>query len=182
MPKKSFQTNLVLSFLVGLFFLISCAHTDNQALNWCRDLDWYELGRRNGSQGLRISEFNEQISQCKLGNENQLEDQFITGYNSGLATFCTRESGLEYGKTGQNYENVCPSTLESLFVSAYELGKKIHSLEMENDEIKNRIRQLSQEISITSSSSITAKTEIAQLKKRLGQNETAIKDLISTVK
>ena len=83
---------------------------------------------------------------------------------------------MEAGKNGILYEKVCPENLEPAFLASYEIGRKIHTLEVENSELSSRISVLDGLLDPRLGSS-SVKDQIDQLKGRRSLNNQEIDSL-----
>lgn len=100
----------------------------------CEGLDWFEIGRRDGTVGRPITRLSDHIRDCAKGIPPDA-DMYINGRNVGLLDYCTAQSGLEFGKAGMPYELVCPEHLEPNFLPNYKIGRKQY-LEEEKSRTK----------------------------------------------
>lgn len=139
-------------------------------------MDWYEIGRLDGLSGTPLRKLEEHKHQCPDGPEAVHEEMYTNGRNAGLVEYCSAQGGLEAGRNGDQYMSVCPAHLEPVFLANYQLGQKIRELEMENEDLDARIRNLSRLISPTSPST-SIRGQIEQLRNRRTQNTLQIIDL-----
>ena len=130
---------------VALMALVACSSQELKPS--CETNDWYELGRRDGSNGKPEEDFANHTGLC-LGNvEERFKSQYISGRNAGLVSYCTSSNGWYVGRNGQGYFNVCPKDQEANFLKNYNVGLRVYSLEKQNvrisreiDVISNRLR------------------------------------------
>lgn len=139
-------------------------------------MDWYEIGRLDGLSGTPYSKLEEHKLQCPDGPEAVHEEMYANGRDAGLVEYCSAQGGLEAGRNGEEYKNVCPAHLEPDFLANFQLGHKIRELEMENEDLDARIQNLSRLISPTSPST-SIRSQIEQLRNRRTQNTIRIIDL-----
>lgn len=142
----------------------------------CAHMDWYEIGRLDGLSGTPLSKLEEHKLQCPDGPGAVHEEMYTNGRDAGLVDYCSVQGGLEAGKNGEEYKNVCPAHLEPVFLANFRLGQKIRELESENEDLDARIRNLSRLISPTSPSP-SIRSQIDQLRSRRTQNNIRIIDL-----
>lgn len=129
-------------FTVLMMGLSACTTNPPLDRQGCENVDWYELGRRDGSQGLPVNVYESRRSECKLESDLALENLYLNGRNAGLVDFCTPANGFEMGRTGQIYYYVCPVDTESEFVGRFRVGRRIFQLEKSNQEVSSQLKSL----------------------------------------
>ncbi len=172
------QTLGVFLKMLPLVSLLACTHTElDQEVN-CAQVDWYELGRRDGIAGISAANFEDEIHRCdpkEITHNHRTLYEY--GRSFGLTSYCTGPMGFQVGKLGEKYEGVCPKALENDFVRSYAVGRQIHILEKENDLIQSRIKSLQNQIDKMQDGNIN--DEILKLHQQFSQNESKIRDLAS---
>lgn len=166
---------------ISLGFLPACTHMPvnpllTEAPSPCTNIDWYEIGRLDGLSGSPLEKMDEQAKRCPDKTHTLDAEMYTNGRDAGLIVFCSAAGGLEAGKAGAEYENVCPEHLEESFLTNYKLGLQIRKLEDENSDLQERINNLSRLISPRSPSP-SVRSQIEQLKNRRSQNSLQIIDL-----
>jgi hypothetical protein len=184
-PRKR-ETAAWLSLMTGVL-LLGCVQLPSlrSAESPCANFDWYEAGRTDGASGIPISHFKELQARCNGSGAaaETAEILFMNGRDAGLVTYCTLQMGLELGKAGEPYEGVCPSHLESRFLSAYEIGKRIRKLEGDNMELEVRIDSIfrsleANELQVKSGPEFQKmKSQLDSLKSRRASNKSEINSL-----
>ena len=138
--KKNYNRQLSLfSFTLGLMIFAACAHAPPER---CQELDWYELGRQDGTRGLTSSSRRHVEVLCKDSDQSLSEAFYNNGFDSGIAQFCTTEKGFELGRIGAKPIDVCPPLQQSEFSRAFERGRRYTQIETEQREIHKRIQNL----------------------------------------
>ncbi len=127
--------------LLFAFFAIACGHTDKPAAN-CQELDWYEIGRRDGSKGLDFAGHKEVKTVCAQSDHSTQEALYNNGFDSGIAQFCSPENAFEIGRSGQKLNNICPPMLKAAFAKRYEEGRRVEELTKMNHEIDRKLRYI----------------------------------------
>jgi hypothetical protein len=107
----------------------------------CTRLDWYELGRTDGSTGLPPSRDKHEV-QCLQALDDGLAQQYENGFQAGLTEYCSVTRGFEDGKSGRSNPAVCPWPLQERYISGYRIGSKIHDLQKENLEVDRKMSEL----------------------------------------
>lgn len=134
---------LPLQFLLFLFgagsslLFSGCATTEK--VSECKTVDWYELGRRDGSLGRTLEDFDPQRMQCEGRAIPSFEAMYRNGRERGLIEFCAPENGYSVGKSGELYYYVCPFHLEAEFLREYKRGQKVLALQRENLKLDQRM-------------------------------------------
>ncbi len=113
----------------------------------CRTADWYEQGMRDGANGEPRSRLDAHREACgKVGVVPNIE-QYRDGRAIGIRKYCTADNGLQQGRKGSTYQNVCPPELESRFLDRYNAGYRVYQaqqrLEQLDRESQNKQRELS---------------------------------------
>ena len=67
---------------------------------------------------------------------------YADGYASGLKDFCTKDSGLRWGRKGKDYLATCPRAIENDFLNGYSKG----NLEYEKLQIEKKKADALEEI------------------------------------
>jgi hypothetical protein len=162
----------VTKFIVfaALLAILSCA--SNSPKNECPVADWYEIGRQAGVAGQSQDAFKTHQTRCPDAEK----DLFDIGWLSGLAEFCTQGNGLSLGRSGLDYNNICPPELETEFLTKYKLGRQIHQLEQDSQRINQSIKELT-----ASSDTEETKMRLQQLQASLDKNRKELKKLESSL-
>lgn len=117
----------------------------------CAQMDWYEIGRSDGAQGMGLEALAKHKETCGESFSANGETIYINGRNSGLVEYCSEENGFDMGRMGVLYTYVCPSTMEPQFLAQYEKGQNARMLEMENAKLDARIAMIFQRLNIAQS-------------------------------
>ena len=132
-----------LSFLPFLFCLLSwlfvAGCVTSEKVSECKTADWYELGRRDGSLGRTVEEFDPHKSQCDGRAIPSFEEMYRNGRERGLIEYCAPENGYAVGKSGEIYYYVCPFHLEADFLREYKRGQKVLALQRDNLRLDQRM-------------------------------------------
>src|SRR5262249_55632086 len=142
------------------------------------NLDWYEAGRSDGVLGYSIGKLDSYRQRCDSTDAPVKTDAYVNGRDAGLVDFCSATGGLEAGKSGIPYEKVCPENMEPMFLTHYEIGKRIRELENESSYLESRIDNLSELLSpVRAGGSVREK--IDELRGRRAQIDRELIDLES---
>lgn len=106
----------------------------------CRTVDWYEQGHRDGQRGQPRSYAENHREACaKVGVALDMP-RYQAGRDLGIKTYCTPEVGLQEGRLGRSYQNVCPPALEPRFLERYRAGYRVHQAEQRVDDLDREQR------------------------------------------
>ncbi|MBX3023153.1 MAG: DUF2799 domain-containing protein [Bdellovibrionales bacterium] len=161
-----------LSLWTALMVLLgACAGRSERVT--CAQRDWYEVGRRDGSQGRTLERLSNYKKDCG-GFESPWETLYTNGRNAGLVEFCASENAYELGRMGLSYMNVCPSTMEEDFLLAFRKGQQARVLQLRAKDLDAKIETLTERLLQTHADSYenrSINSELAQLKKLRAVNE-----------
>lgn len=126
---------------VGIIFLLAglCGCQSSPKAASCSQIDWFELGRRDGTMG-QPEQLDEQRRGCGKHFDGLSENLYRNGYNKGLAEYCSPTNGYDLGRNGVRPTLVCPAPTDVEFMAAVERGARARGLD-------ETIRQLDREIS-----------------------------------
>jgi len=126
------QKNSIL-LLATVIFITGCSSISKEE---CKTGDWNGIGYRDGMSGKPISRVSSYIEECGKAGSTVDRAMYEKGRNEGLKIYCSRENGFNAGKNGSSMFTECPSNLQSAFMKAYNLGKKVHELKGKLDSVR----------------------------------------------
>lgn len=130
---------IALIIIIPLTFLLSgCAKMMNE--NECVSADWQTIGFLDGSAGRSESFLNRRVESCAEYGVSPNLNSYLVGRSQGLESFCQPRSGFYMGLRKTIYENVCPTTLEEQFLSAYQDGLGLREHRNQITEIETAIK------------------------------------------
>lgn len=106
----------------------------------CLYADWYSIGVEDGSRGAALSRIGQRREACAEHGVTPNMGQYQDGHTEGLESFCREASGFYAGKSGHQYNGVCPDYLEEEFLTGYEAGRNLYNLNKSIDNADYRIR------------------------------------------
>lgn len=112
----------------------------------CSSLDWFEIGRSDGVQGLNSLGWEKREQECSGFNDSHHES-YVNGWYAGVNDFCSYSHGFAYGKSGHKYNNVCPAGKEPAFLEAYQKGMKVYRYEADNKQITQELQSINDKTS-----------------------------------
>lgn len=169
-PKKIF---LILPFL----WSVSCQTVDIADKKYnCNQLDWFEVGRSDGLQGLDSLSWENKEKQCKGFNDANHES-YVNGWYAGVDEFCSYSHGFAFGKSGHKYLNVCPTGKEERFLEAYRKGLKIYQIEIDNKSLADELQKLSEKVSTDPKQTPDLHERIKELEAKMQYNRASITEI-----
>jgi hypothetical protein len=130
--------------LLAALALGSCASLSESE---CQDADWERIGEADGDIGRPATHIEQHIEACgRYGIEPDIR-AYSTGHAGGLDDYCTVRGGLETGRRGRSYKNICKPGFEEDFLQGFRLGRQIYTAETEVDDIEQTIRSYELELS-----------------------------------
>ena len=147
-------------------------------------MDWFEIGRSHGIQGLKISSYETKAQVCEgFGGDERIK--YKSGWYSGVDEFCFGQQGFAFGRTGKEDPKICPPARRTQFLEYYQKGKTVFNYEQENLKISEEIQKLSGEISNEkkkgesrfSSALIQKMNRITELETRFELNQALVSEI-----
>lgn len=148
---------IFLALTLAMFSLGCSTYSKTQ----CDDFNWQDIGYNSALRG----ELNNEMPihygrECTEEHQVRVnQDQFLAGYNKGLAVVCSAEGGRSLGKMGKAYKGICPKEEEEAFMKSYESGRvdflanrveelelKVRRLDSDNSDKEDKIRDLESEL------------------------------------
>jgi hypothetical protein len=95
----------------------------------CQAVEWRTIGYEDGVAGYPGSHIAKHRKACaKYGVRPDLA-LYQQGREEGLREHCQPANGYRIGVRGGSYGGICPADLEPAFVSAFEEGRQLYTLE-----------------------------------------------------
>lgn len=104
--------------------------------------DWHEIGRLDGEKGYDQARFQQHIKACGEYGVKPNMEIYNKGREIGLSLYCTPENGMTVGRSGSNYNNVCPANLERDFLKKYKIGKEMYDIDSQMKQIDYDIENI----------------------------------------
>lgn len=133
-------------FPVIITMIISISSCATLSKGECIEADWYEIGIRDGSNGKPRSVLDNHREACKKHGVAPNREQYYSGRNIGIKSYCTPENGFLIGKKGEYYKQVCPLHLDRGFLNSYKLGKEIYDINRDIVKAESRLEKLEKEL------------------------------------
>lgn len=134
----------ILSFvLIALFVLPGCTQSEKRA---CSEVDWYQIGRRDGAVGKTEDYFQKYNNYCREHERSQAQSLYFHGREAGLSIFCEPNNAFELGHAGVGYDHVCPLEYQDSFLVHYNRGLRFREIEKSNLSITLEVRKLNNQL------------------------------------
>lgn len=125
----------------------------------CITADWRTIGFEDGSRGYTSQRISSHRESCAEHGITPNMDRYLSGHREGLHNYCTYANGLNVGKRGTEYNQVCPQEIEGEFIAGYRQGRKIHDVSTQIADLENERQSIIQEID-QFNAEITSKREM----------------------
>jgi len=123
----------------------------------CRNLDWQDLGYREGLRGEAVDNIDGYREDCSKYGIAADMPAYERGRGVGLREYCRPANGFKMGSTGSRFRDVCPRDLAGQFVVAYEDGRQLNNFRRRVTELEIRLQD--------------ARTELAAAKEALAAKD-----------
>ena len=112
----------------------------------CSSGDWNKIGMQDGNDGRTADRFKQHGKSCKLDRSEESRSLYLAGRQKGLASYCTTVRGYREGALAQKYNGVCPAGSAKLFLTGYQLGNRIHQMELKISNANDAYFEVSQKL------------------------------------
>lgn len=107
----------------------------------CLTSDWEKLGFDAASSGKSSEQFNHLAQACEKYNIAANQVNFKKGYDNGLVTYCTFDSGLKRGSKGKSFKTMCDPERFSQYKKGFLAGVDQHCKYLQGyNDISNGIK------------------------------------------
>ncbi|MCC1481973.1 DUF2799 domain-containing protein [Roseibaca sp. Y0-43] len=127
--------------VLGVALLLSgCATLSEEE---CLSGDWRGIGLRDGTAGqVADAQFARHVKACEKAGITPQRAAWQQGYTEGLRSYCTPAKGLEEGRAGRSYSNVCPVGSEAGFLRGYRVGEADYDARQEVRRVESEMSRL----------------------------------------
>ena len=122
--------------LLGGILLHGCATLSKTE---CIYGDWENLGIEDGIKGSPATQVSVYRRECARHGVVPDYHAYEEGRQEGLKRYCQASNGYIEGRSGRTYQNVCPSSSASTFLSGYQLGRELHVAKHDIESILSQI-------------------------------------------
>lgn len=95
----------------------------------CLAVDWRTVGYEDGVAGRSGDRIGRHRKACAKHGVTPDLAEYQRGREEGLREYCRPVNGFRLGAQGGSYGGLCPADLDGAFVSAYEAGRQLYTLE-----------------------------------------------------
>lgn len=111
--------------ILSLAIFAGCASMNEAE---CVTADWTGIGYEDGANGRDASYIGNRRSACAEYGVTPNMQQYMDGYQQGIAYYCRPENGYTLGRRGGANTGLCPSELAAAFNAAYSEGRALYQL------------------------------------------------------
>ena len=179
-PIEKFRTFFFVLLLPVAVLLTGCA---SMSASDCKFTDWFDKGASDGSYGKSIGTLVEYLEMCSKHGITPDRQQYREGHAQGILSYCTKDRGYHFGRSGYPYNDVCPSNLEPDFLDGHNPGYQLWEAEARvvniNDSIdrkrsiviqlRNEIDKFEDDLDDEDIDEETKKTRQRQITRRKGE-------------
>jgi len=108
-----FLTLLIIALLSG------CASMSKKE---CVNANWESLGYNDGSRGVHYTHLEKYRQSCVDYQVIPDDAAYRHGWEQGIRSYCTADSGYRAGQSGKAYNNICPADVADDFISGWKKG------------------------------------------------------------
>lgn len=166
------------TIIVGIALALSACTTLTR--EECSSGDWRKIGLRDGNDGRPAERFDRHVKACGRDGSAPDRELYLSGWHTGLATYCTSVRGYREGALGQKYYDVCPAQSANQFQTGFQLGSRIRQLESRISDVNDAFFTAGQSLqgkNISESERIQLTREQVGLQAEEVQLNTALKSL-----
>ncbi len=121
-----------------LLLLVGCSALSEEQ---CRIGDWYTLGYQDGVNGKpKVPQLASYREACGKYGVTPDPARWQSGYDKGLAYYCLPELAYAKGKSGEEYQGVCPN--DASFLANYQRGHKEFMVQQAFNEMHGQLQRL----------------------------------------
>lgn len=95
----------------------------------CLTVDWRTVGYEDGAAGYSGDRIGQHRKACAKHGVTPNLAEYQHGRDAGLREWCVPANGFRLGAQGSSYSGLCPADLDGAFVSAYESGRHLYTLQ-----------------------------------------------------
>jgi len=123
----------------SLLFLLATMASGCATLNKeeCIQANWSSIGYQDGSQGESKARLSEHVKACRKHGITPDATLYQRGYKNGIKIFCRADNGYQQGIDKEQYQGICPSSLQTAFLAQYIKGLKValEGLDIKYDQV-----------------------------------------------
>jgi hypothetical protein len=156
----------------AIFLLAALSGCATMSKSECVETDWYDIGYRDGFNGLPIAQLDRHREACSDHGIAPDREAYDRGRDVGLKAYCRPEHGFELGQRGAGYNYVCPPEMAAAFLAQYQAGRHIYEFNQKVTGVEAQLRSIEQEIRQNEDKLFSAQLSDAECNKIRGQIHT----------
>lgn len=114
----------MLRFLMATLIGLSVAGCASLSQESCVAGDWYNIGLRDGANGLRAERHKDHNEACAKYGISVLTEDYTRGRKEGLQAYCTPDNAYQQALYNAYHNDVCPDELKAAFNKAWQAGRR----------------------------------------------------------
>lgn len=138
---RSISHSLLIASLAAL--LGGCA---SMSKDECRSADWREVGYHDGVKGLARSRVEEHTEACAEAGVAVDRKAYFEARDRGILQYCYPPNGMNVGRSGESYRDVCPPNIEPAFLYQYRLGYAVYAAEQRVSQLDSEQHSLESQL------------------------------------
>jgi hypothetical protein len=134
-------------FIIAPAIALMLAGCAGMSKDECLYADWSAIGYEDGAAGRPVSAVSPRRAACakKAGITVDMA-AYNAGREDGLYLYCRPSNGYAVGANGGRYYGVCASDDEDDFLMAFEMGRRLYSLEQNVYAVAGQIKKAQQDL------------------------------------
>lgn len=108
----------------------------------CRTANWHEVGYHDGVKGQARSRVEDHTKACAEAGVTVDRAAYFEARERGIRAYCFAPNGMNVGRSGESYQDVCPPDLEPAFLYQYRLGYAVYAAEQRVSQLDSEQRDL----------------------------------------
>ena len=108
----------------------------------CRSANWREVGYHDGVKGLARSRVEDHSEACAEAGVAVDRPAYFEARERGIRAYCVAPNGMNVGRSGESYRDVCPPELEPAFLYQYRMGYAVYAAEQRVSQLDSEQRDL----------------------------------------
>lgn len=132
--------------LFAIFTLAAVSGCATMDESECLTSDWRTIGYEDGVAGYSGERIGQHRKACAKHGVAPDLTAYQDGRNAGLREYCQPANGFRVGARGAGYSGICPAELDGAFVSAYESGRHLYTLQTRASNASSQLEQKRREL------------------------------------
>ncbi len=134
------KVNVLVSAL-AVVLLAGCAAKPTVSEYQCRAGDWQTIGFKDGAAGFASTQLLKHQEACGPFAIVPSRDEYLSGWQQGLTTYCTADNGFLMGRSGVGLNAVCNDELREPYASAYSDGRQLYVARRDVQQLSQKLNQ-----------------------------------------